>query len=747
MSEIPPSDGLKVFGIRHHGPGSALSLRAALTDYRPDCILIEGPPEADALIALIKDPAYRPPLALLISRADAPAEAVFYPFAAFSPEWVAMHYALHNEVAVRFCDWPAAASLMFRDAGVASRDEPSPAAAFSDDSTGRIDPVARLAQAAGEPDPEVWWDGLIEQQSSSLEVFAAIAEAMTAVREGASDSGESDARNALREACMRQAVREAKKAGAARIAVVCGAFHVPEIQRRVSAKADAPMVALVRALAKSIKVDVAWVPWSQARLSLASAYGAGMPAPAWYGDIFAARARAHVRFLARAAACLRAADLEASSASVIEAVRLAETLAAMRGRPLPGLQEVREAALSVLARADQLRYALIEQALEIAECFGAVADDAPSLPLRRDFEARLKSLRLKRMAESKLMDLDLREANGLARSTFFHQCRLLGLVFAQPEGAQGRSLGSFHEYWTLRFAPEDELKLMEASQLGASMPEAATQAVLKDLPAQTLGTLGAKLARAIDAELPMAIPKLLVAISAGAASGDALMLLQALPPLMNLHRYGSVRGFVPERIAPIIEVMLNRLSVGLNLSARGIDSAAAGQLLSTLHALRPFIEVSQREDWQLAFAQTIASLDLAVVHPMLRGFAARFGYDQSGDADAFSALAKLALSPVVPPAAASDWILGALKGPVVVLQHGALLTLIDHWLSTLVEEDFIALLPGLRRAFSEFDGNERRFIASVITRASSGDGHSVAASLALDPARVATVMPTLKVLL
>src|SRR5439155_162983 len=54
-----------VYGIRHHGPGSARSVRAALAAQRPDVVLIEGPPEADDLVALAADPDMRPPVALL----------------------------------------------------------------------------------------------------------------------------------------------------------------------------------------------------------------------------------------------------------------------------------------------------------------------------------------------------------------------------------------------------------------------------------------------------------------------------------------------------------------------------------------------------------------------------------------------------------------------------------------------------------------------------------------------------------
>ena len=76
-----------VFGIRHHGPGSARSLERALEALEPDTVLIEGPPEADALLALAAREEMAPPVALLTYVPDEPARAAFYPFARFSPEW------------------------------------------------------------------------------------------------------------------------------------------------------------------------------------------------------------------------------------------------------------------------------------------------------------------------------------------------------------------------------------------------------------------------------------------------------------------------------------------------------------------------------------------------------------------------------------------------------------------------------------------------------------------------------------
>src|SRR3954466_4553442 len=83
-----------LFGIRHHGPGSARSVRRALEELRPDAVLVEGPPDADGGLPLLASEGMRPPVALLVYLPDQPQQSVFYPFAVFSPEWQALRYGL-----------------------------------------------------------------------------------------------------------------------------------------------------------------------------------------------------------------------------------------------------------------------------------------------------------------------------------------------------------------------------------------------------------------------------------------------------------------------------------------------------------------------------------------------------------------------------------------------------------------------------------------------------------------------------
>ena len=59
-----------MLGIRHHGPGSARSLLAALAEFGPDAVLIEGPADADPLVRWVLADGMRPPVALLGVRAD-----------------------------------------------------------------------------------------------------------------------------------------------------------------------------------------------------------------------------------------------------------------------------------------------------------------------------------------------------------------------------------------------------------------------------------------------------------------------------------------------------------------------------------------------------------------------------------------------------------------------------------------------------------------------------------------------------
>ena len=213
-----------VLGIRHHGPGSARSLRAALEQIKPDVLLVEGPPEADSVLSYVQSPEIKPPVAILAYRVDQPQQASFYPFAEFSPEWQAIQYGLKNSIPVQFMDLPLAHRF-------ASPEESEEKDGKPEEEKARVAeyPLTHLARAAGFTDTELWWEHQFELRLNHEDSFAAILEGMTALRDTL-DLPE-DRENDLREAYMRKILHEAEK-NHETIAVVCGAWHAPTLENQ-----------------------------------------------------------------------------------------------------------------------------------------------------------------------------------------------------------------------------------------------------------------------------------------------------------------------------------------------------------------------------------------------------------------------------------------------------------------------------------------------------------------------------------
>ena len=723
----------QLFGIRHHGAGSARHLMAALRDFQPDCILLEGPPEADALLALAADAAMRPPVALLAYRPDAPQQAVYYPFAAFSPEWQAIRYAAQAGIPLQFCDLPLAHSL-YEEA--ASDDSDEDAADDEGDSEAEDedaaelprhgDPFDELAAIAGLPDGEAFWETLVEQRRDSTEIFAAVAEAVTALREA---RGDADPRDVLREAWMRKTLRQAEKTYQ-RIAVVCGAWHVPALAAQVAAKDDN---ALLKGLAK-VKVDCTWIPWTNSRLSFASGYGAGLAAPGWYAHLWAHPDDDGVRWIGRAAALLRDKGHDISAAHVIETVRLASASAALRGQSQPRLADHLEALTAIVGMGDDTVLRLIEREWLIGDAIGSVPAATPQLPLIADVQAQRKKLRLVESDEAKTLELDLRKPLDLQRSIHFHRMRLLGIDDAEMLPARGK--GTFKEAWSYRYQPESHITLTERAPYGNTLAAAADGYVSERLQqARSLAELTALLAQVLPADLPALVATLTRHIADLSATQDNLAdSLAALPNLADTVRYGNVRELDPAPLLAVLDTLLARLAAGGVQGCLNIDYDSAQALFAPI----------RQADYQLGLLDN-AALDaywrhflesvLAAyrAHSLLAGNAARLLFDkQHLDAGRCAELLAQNLSAAHPSEHAAYWLEGYLyQSGTVLLLHDPLWHILDDWLRALTPEHFTELLPLLRRTFGSFEPGERRQLGDK-AREHAGDRPATTS-----PARVA----------
>ncbi|QDT32723.1 DUF5682 family protein [Thalassoglobus polymorphus] len=704
-----------VFGIRHHGPGCARSVRAALDELKPDVVALEGPADAEIALPLVNHDEMIPPVSMLIYPKDEPRRSVSFPLTDFSPEWQVLKWAGENKVPVRLMDLPMSHRLAL-DKQLEKQDEKrapeSPDLAEKKASEFRADPIALLAEAAGYADHELWWEEQIERREDATGLFEAILEAMQTIREEYPETRESDL---LREAFMRKTIRKIRKETVGHVAIVCGAWHSPVLtEEALNGKIDGCKIkddtARLKGLPK-LKTTATWIPWTHSRLSYRSGYGAGVDSPGWYSHIWESPQDAPLRWLTNAARLLREKDLDASSASVIEASRLAETLAALRDLRSPGLRELNESILTVFCQGDDSPLRLIRKRLEIGDKLGSVPDETPSVPLAENLAKLQKSLRMKPSTEKKLLDLDLRKEIGRERSHLLHRLNMLEVSWGVWEESGGGD-STFHEIWQLEWQPEFAVAIIEANVWGNTVELAAThRTVQRGRDAQSIQELTELLHSAILADLQSAIPELLEIIRVQASvSADVRHLMEAVLPLARIARYSDVRKTEAANVLPILDGMFDRILVGLISACLALDDSAAETMLEGLSKAQQAIDLLGDETLQSEWNVRLRKLLTSKVNGLLRGWACRLLLEKDEiEKEEFDRLTRLELSPVTETSVAATWLTGLLKGSGLLLVHQETLwEIFDEWLRRLKVETFVEMLPVLRRAFSDFNTAERR---------------------------------------
>jgi hypothetical protein len=745
-------------GIRHHGPGSARSLVSALAALDPAAVLIEGPADASDIIEFSGSAAMRPPVAVLVHAQEDPANAIFYPLTEFSPEWQAMRWALARGRPVRFIDLPAAARLAMVAAEVEQTAEgatavPDPVASEAAEQTppGEVDaisrdPLAHLAGIAGYDDGEAWWNALVEQVGHAPTIFGAIETAITELRACLDPlAGRSSREQRIedqREAHMRLAIASALGTTEGPVVVVCGAWHVPALRRGAGASEDR---ALLKGLPK-LKVAATWVPWTDTRLAAASGYGAGVRSPAWYGHLWSEFERHGgdlsprsftARWLARAAELLRASGRQTSTATVIEATRLAETLASLRDLALPGLDEMRDASLATLCLGEAVPWRLIESELVIGSGVGEIADDVPQMPLQADLTRWQRKLKLKPEALDRELSLDLRSDAGLAKSLLLHRLNLITVPWGRLLDAGG-SRGTFRENWRLRWDPEFSVRLVEALVHGTTVEQAAgNAAVAAARQAASFADISNAVKGCLLAGLTEAAREAIgILQGAAAATSDLAALAGAIPPLVSVLRYGTARDMPAEELRLIVTSLTEAVCSGIVYACRNLQEGAADTIGARLAEFDRSLVLLEDEhlsaDWRRALRKLADDAD---VHGLLRGLAVRALYEQGViEAAATGSHLSRALSRAVPPIEAGRWLEGFLgQSGHVLIYDTALSRLIDGWIAELPADDFIVLLPMLRRAFASIDRVERRRLLDMLRRPPDGPAGTADESEATAP--------------
>lgn len=711
--------GPTFFGVRHLSPAAAFHLRRALDEAQPRLVLVEGPGDLNDQMQWLCHPETQFPAAILAYTQTPPVRTILWPFAIYSPEIQAILWAHEHQVECRFMDLPSSVFLAFREAEEARAEDTEPPEK-QQETTESV--YRRLETLTGEGH-DTFWERNFEQTEDYQSAANTFGRELRAASE---DSRRDRAENIVREAYMKRVIQEAIDAGvtAEKIFCVCGAFHVAGLEE------NAPMTDEEEASLPRAEACATLMPYSYYRLSSRSGYGAGNRAPAYFELLWDALNRegleqAPYLYLTRLAAAHRKAGNLVSSAEVIEAVRLAQTLCAMRGSKYPTLSDLRDASVTTMGHGQFSELALAAADTEIGKKIGFLPEGVARTSVQEDFYRQLKELRLEkfRTAELQRLDLDLREKLNvksetaaladLRRSFFLHQLRVLGIHFANllPSRQEGANWG---EYWELRWIPEAEIEIVESALMGDTIQGAAAYALKERADNSTsIREAAAIFQDAFLCGMPAAARHALAVLQGLGVDAAAIAeVAETASRLSLVVRYGDLRRFDAAPVAPLIQQLYLRACLTL-ADACVCDAQAAPAVtkaMDQLNALQLSHDFLERDRW-IALLEEISDRD--DLNTRCSGFAMAILLERGeADEDLLSREVARRLSPGVPADLGAGWFEGlAGKNRYALIARLSLWRQLDDYLSTLDDETFRRALVFLRRAFADFSPKEKNDIA------------------------------------
>lgn len=499
------------FPVRHHSPVCSWHLKKLIAFYEPDCILIEGPKNAQDMIPVLAHEDTKAPVALYYYYKDSKGllseekedYKCYYPFLDCSPELVALREAGKRKIPAQFIDLPYGEILLgtAEKKGIRSESEKQ---TYNDDyllSQSRY--MKLLCEKTGVQSFEEFWEkyfeigGLFQNTEEFVRqmfIYCGLSRSRTPKEEMELDGC------LLRERYMAQQIAEAS-GQYKKILVVTGGFHTYGLMELLEADASAS------AAEKSVKLHnlpdadqgVYPLAYSMEAADALNGYASGMQSPGFYQKIWELLLEkndphgiyeaAVLHQLVTAGRQARKKKESLSSYDVICALSMAKGLAGLRGKREPGLYELKDAALSSFVKGEcspstdlPLR---ILQEINTGKQVGSLCEDALRPPLLADFEEQCRKFGFKvQAAVQQEVTLELfTKKKHLAMSRFLYRMEFLGTGFAQRKKGSDlvnrRDRSRIREVWTYRFSSQVLSTLVDVSMSGGTVEEASRSRMIR----------------------------------------------------------------------------------------------------------------------------------------------------------------------------------------------------------------------------------------------------------------------------
>jgi len=736
------ADSLYWFPVRHHSPAVARHLADAIRARKPKVLFLEGPAEAAAMIPFITDGKTKPPVAIYSSYRDdantlglagieSPAPDIparfsaWYPMLPYSPEYVAMCESKAVGTEVVFMDLPHHALLKPR----VPKKEGKPAEGKAEeDASGGAEGwehlfaessfYKMLAEVGGYRTWEEAWDSIFESGTRladreafrrELAYFCAAVRATSRPELVAADGTLERERHMWRTI---QAELTKRKLAPEKAMVACGGFHLFLDRSDETPPPEPPKGTLY--------VTVA--PYSYVRTSELTGYGAGNRAPRWYELLWEGREEAAVEHVVSVLARARKEGEHLSSADAISVSQHARMLAALRGRPGPVLDDVRDAIVTCCCKGrpgeEGAHLLRAMSAVETGHSVGRVTPALGQLPLLHDFYAEIDRLELGEVMgkDRRLkLPLDKRDEKGLRQSVFFHRLEHLGIPLGKrlEEGAGAGQL-LFREVWQLQWSPKVEAALVEKVLYGDTIQTASVAALEEELAKDEVhaGRTCERLVRSLDMDLPDIVTRL--ETSAGAAIDQDkrfASLAQALTQLLILRRHADFKQLSQSGIGELIRRCFGHACFELPSVASAPDEEQP-EVLNGLTSLAEALLGEQDAALDKAlFVENVRKAreesTLAFMKGAFTGILSETREETPAQLGArIAAFARSRPEVMVEAGAFIDGVM-AVSRTSILLGADAMIGAVDELLRAAAWTDYVSMLPRLRHAFERLHDRQR----------------------------------------
>ena len=738
-----------VFPVRHHSPRTSAVLAAFLDEVSPELVLVEGPEDATGIIDVLVDRETRPPVAVLGYRTDGISGSSLWPFAAYSPEYVALSWARKRGREAAFIDVSTGCALASYAGMTGAVDIEEGEEGEGETERGGLgfDVHEACARARGFRSFEEFWEASFEAPKYQPEAFRGALLAYADLVRAADRRPLHRARDAY---MAKRILARIGEGGIAphRVAVIVGAAHAAAF-----AAGDVDLD-FDRVLPRPVPSAVTLIPFSFPRLAEQLGYGAGNRAPQYYQrahDAGCDYRRATLEVLVEFTEHLRLRGFMASLSDTLEAYRLALMLADIRGKAEPGLDEVREATIATMCRGDATHVDGFLWPSVIGRNIGHVADRIGKNSLQEEFAREVHARRLPATDSVESFVLKLNDPVQVGTSVFLHRLRVAGVSYASFIGRKigtGKSatfeapggieaLQRITEKWEARWTPSTEVALVEKIVLGDTLEQVAAR-VLEEQLASTHGTGNAArvLLEAVLASTGKTVESALAACERLAPEDDDLpSLVEAARVLSELVAYGSSRTrslHGDQVIAALCEKTFARAILRVESACTGSDEGVAEskEALKVLNTIALARQNVDRRGWFAAARRLSGSY---IVNPGAAGVASALLYlaQMIGD-DEIGLLVAQRLSSTYDPAAAAGFLQGFFEiNALALVKSRPVVAALDSYLVAIEKERFRDLLPVLRRAFGALGATERRYLLENVIGVREIGGKKAQAASAL----------------